>query len=70
MRGGPSWVGRVYSSICLVSLWQVVLLECITSSTILLKSKVQLLEKTGVPPYYNLKHVKVVDREQVELEYS
>ena len=37
-----------------------VLLECITSSTILLTSELQLIDKTGVPPSIKLKHVKVV----------
>ena len=36
-----------------------VFFECITFSTISMKSKVQLLDKTGVPPCYN-KNVKVV----------
>ena len=36
-----------------------VLLECIASSTILLKSKVQLIDKMEVPSR-KLKHVKVV----------
>jgi len=34
--------------------------EYITSSTILLRSKVQSIDKTEVPPCYKLKHVKVV----------
>ena len=36
------------------------LLEFIMSSTIFLKSEVRLLDKTGVPPCYKFKRVKVV----------
>ena len=36
------------------------LLQCVMSSTILLKSTVQSLDNTGVPPYYQLKCVKLV----------
>ena len=42
----------VVSSIFFIRLCYVVLLDCITSSTVSVKFKVQLLHKTDVRPYY------------------
>ena len=61
MHGGPLelLVSSIFFFFFVYDRWSS-LTESITPSTIFLKSKVQLLDKTGVPNCYKLKRVKVV----------